>query len=76
MAFVRCATYAPAMASWLLDCKNCREAFPYSLMPDTLADYYLPSRPVFPANGRERQCPHCKTKSTYEPFDLRFQNAL
>jgi hypothetical protein len=62
------------MASWLLDCKNCSNPFAYSLIPDTLADYHLPSRPVFPAVGRERECPHCKTKSTYQQTDLRFQN--
>ncbi len=62
------------MASWLLDCKNCHEAFPYSLIPDTLAEYYLPSRPVFPPEGRERECPNCKTKFTYHLIDLRFKN--
>jgi hypothetical protein len=30
------------MASWVLDCKNCHEAFAYSLIPDVLADYHLP----------------------------------
>jgi hypothetical protein len=59
------------MASWLLDCKTCNEAFTYSLIPDTLL---LPSPPAFPPQGRERECPHCKTKSTYQPFELRFQN--
>ena len=59
------------MASWILDCKHCSQAFAYSLIPDT---YHLPSRPVFPALGRERECPHCKAKSTYHPIDLRFKN--
>jgi hypothetical protein len=68
-------TRAPLMASWLLDCKNCSKPFVYSLIPDRLADYHLPSRPVFPAVGRERECPHCKTKSTYQQTDLRFQNS-
>jgi hypothetical protein len=45
------------MASWLLDCKNCGEAFAYSLVPDTATGYYLPSRPAFPLQGRERECP-------------------
>jgi hypothetical protein len=76
MALVRYPTCAPPMASWFLDCKNCHEPFPYSQIPDTLAAYYLPSRPVFPAESRERQCPHCKTKSTSTLFDLRFQNSL
>jgi len=30
---------------------------------------------VFPAQGRERECPSCKTKFTYQQTDLRFQNA-
>jgi hypothetical protein len=38
-------------------------------------DFHLPSRPVFPAQGRERECPSCKTKFTYQQTDLRFQNA-
>jgi hypothetical protein len=60
------------MATWVLDCKNCNGVFPYSLVPDALA--CLPSRPAFPAQGEKRKCPHCKTKSTYRLFDLRFQN--
>lgn len=64
------------MASWLLDCKNCRETFTYSLVPDMQTGFYLPSPPPFPPQGRERECPHCKTKSTYQQTDLRFQNAL
>jgi hypothetical protein len=89
IAFVARPTYAPPsgiyrqdrlvevrrfepMATWVLDCKNCSETFPYSLVPDTLAS--LPSRPAFRPKGEERTCPHCRTKSTYEPFDLRFQN--
>jgi hypothetical protein len=46
----------------------------YSLIPDILFDYHLPSRPAFPAEGSTR-VPQCKTKSTYQPLDLRFQNA-
>ncbi len=58
------------MARWLLVCKNCSEAFTYSLVPGAL----FPSRPPFPPEGQERECPYCKIKSTYQPFDLRFQN--
>jgi primosomal protein N' len=60
------------MATWVLDCKNCDEAFPYSLAPDTLA--CRPFRPAFPAQGEKRKCPHCGTKSIYQTLDLRFQN--
>ena len=45
------------MASWALACKNCRKVFTYSQIPDTLADYYLPTRPAFPPSGVERECP-------------------
>jgi hypothetical protein len=62
------------MANWLLDCKNCSEPFAYSVVPDALTAHHLPSPPAFPAQGRERECPHCKTKSTYRQNDLRFQN--
>jgi hypothetical protein len=61
------------MAMWLLNCKNCSKAFAYSLIPDPLAGYRLPSRPVFPAEGRVRQCPNCKTNSTYQQIDLGFK---
>jgi hypothetical protein len=54
------------MATWVFDCKNCSEAFPSSLVPDVPA--CPPSRPAFPPQRRE--CPHCRTKSTYQPFDL------
>jgi hypothetical protein len=64
------------MASWLLDCKNCCEAFTYSLVPDIMQiGHYLPSPPAFPPQGRERECPNCKTKATYQQTDLRFQNS-
>ena len=62
------------MARWALDCKNCSEAFAYSLIPDTLTDDYLPLRPAFPPGRQECERPHCKTKSTQHPIDLRFKN--
>jgi hypothetical protein len=62
------------MASWSLACKNCRTVFTHSQIPDTLADYYLPARPEFPASGLERECPSCKTKSTYQATELTFQS--
>jgi hypothetical protein len=48
------------MARWVLDCKNCSEAFAYSLIPDTLTDYYLPLRPAFPPAHQECECPTVK----------------
>lgn len=61
------------MASWALACKNCRAVFTHSQIPDTLADYYIPTRPDFPPTGLERECPNCKTTSTYQPADLAFR---
>jgi hypothetical protein len=61
------------MASWALACKHCRVVFTHSQIPDTLADFYLPTRPEFPLNGFERECPRCKVTSTYRSTDLTFQ---
>jgi hypothetical protein len=63
------------MARWVLDRKNCSEGFAYSLIPDTpraiiICRRLLHSQP----QGRERECPNCKTKSTYQQTGLRFQN--
>ena len=38
------------MASWVLECKNCRAIFTHSQISNTLADYYS-RRPVFPPEG-------------------------
>jgi hypothetical protein len=62
------------MARWTLACKNCRAVFTYSRISDTLADYYIPTRPEFPPSGLERECPNCKTKSTYQRSELTFQS--
>ena len=62
------------MASWGLACKNCRKVFTYSQIPDTLADSYIPTRPAFPPSSVERECPNCKSKSTYQGSDLTFQS--
>jgi hypothetical protein len=61
------------MASWALACKNCRAVFTYSQIPDTLADYYIPTRPEFPPEGLRCECPNCGSKSTYQGSDLTFQ---
>jgi hypothetical protein len=61
------------MASWALACKNCRAVFTHSQIPDTLADYYIPTRPDSPPTGLERECPNCKTRSTYQQADLAFR---
>jgi hypothetical protein len=62
------------MASWALACKNCCKVFTCSQIPDTVADYYLPTRPAFPPSGVERECPNSKAKSTYQATELTFQS--
>ncbi len=64
------------MARWALTCKNCRAVFGYSRIPtpDTLAEYFIPSRPEFPPSGVELECPGCKTKSTYQRFELIYKS--
>jgi len=62
------------MASWGLDCRNCHKAFAYSKIGDTLLDVFIPSRPEFPPQGVERECPHCKQKAIYQLNELRYQS--
>jgi hypothetical protein len=50
-----------------------QRSFAYSLIPDMLTDL-LPWRPAFPPEPQEWECPHCKTKSTHHPIDLRFKD--
>jgi hypothetical protein len=47
------------MASWALTCKSCSAFFGYSRipMPDTLAEYFIPSRPEFPPIGVNSNAP-------------------
>jgi hypothetical protein len=62
------------VASWVLVCKSCGNAFTHSPVTETLADYYLPSKPEFPPDGEEHECPNCKVKSTYQRTELRYQS--
>ena len=60
------------MASWALACKNCRKVFTYSQIPDTVADYYLPTRPKFPPSGVERECPIARSNPPTRQPNSRF----
>ncbi len=62
------------MASWSLACKNCNKAFAYSQIGDTIPEFFMPSRPEFPPEGVERECPNCKAKATYQSNELRYQS--
>jgi hypothetical protein len=61
------------MASWALTCKRCGEVFTYSEISETLANYFSPTKPEFPPEGLECECPNCKAKSTYQQNELTYQ---
>jgi hypothetical protein len=60
------------MPSWNVTCQNCSETFTHSKIEDTLADYFFPKKPEFPADGQELECPACKSKAQYQWTDLRY----
>jgi hypothetical protein len=39
-----------------------------------LANYFVPQKPEFPAQGQELQCPNCSTKTKYQRTDLRYDS--
>jgi DNA-directed RNA polymerase subunit RPC12/RpoP len=62
------------MAEWELKCVNCNQNFTQSIIADTLSNYYLPVRPVFPEEGAEFECPHCGFKAVYQRTDLTYKD--
>jgi hypothetical protein len=62
------------MASWALACKNCRAVFTHSQIPDTLANYYIATKPDFPPAGLRCECPNCMAESIYRQHELTYQS--
>jgi DNA-directed RNA polymerase subunit RPC12/RpoP len=58
------------MATWELQCPNCKNKFTYMVIGEELEDYYLPLRPLFPENGQEVVCPNCSYKAIYQRHTL------
>jgi hypothetical protein len=58
------------MPNWGLKCKLCGHSFTLAEIEDTLENYYLPIRPVFPKEGLLRECPVCFSRLTYLPTEL------
>jgi hypothetical protein len=60
---------------WVIDCRNCRATFIHSEIgvDRKLNDYLYPTKPEFPAEGTELECPSCRTKAIYERTDLRYK---
>jgi hypothetical protein len=64
---------------WAISCRNCKKAFPHSEIRElhAITDYLgLPEKPEFPAGGQELECPHCKSKGTYQRTDLWYEAAV
>jgi hypothetical protein len=62
------------MASWMVSCKNCGNAFAFASIGDSLSDFYFPQKPEFPPRGLERECPHCAAKFNYEKHELTYKD--
>jgi hypothetical protein len=63
------------MCKWLLFCKLCHKSFPHSEIRSSLANYFMPEKPEFPAEGQALECPNCKATFNYSRGDLRYQDA-
>jgi ribosomal protein S27E len=62
-----------SMARWIIECRKCGSAIHHSTIPDTLENYYFPSRPASAYQGMSMECPDCGHRTTYGGDDLRFQ---
>jgi DNA-directed RNA polymerase subunit RPC12/RpoP len=62
------------MAHWALSCKNCGKSFVHSKIEDTFENLFLASKPEFPSEGQELECPHCGTRAVYGRHELIFQS--
>jgi hypothetical protein len=60
---------------WVIDCRNCRVTFIHSEIGTDrkLIDYLRPTAPEFPPEGKEMECPSCRTKAIYTSSDLRYE---
>jgi DNA-directed RNA polymerase subunit RPC12/RpoP len=62
------------MASWNLDCVNCRKPFRHSEIEDILMNKYFPAKPKFPEGGAPFRCPHCGHEATYQQHQLTYHD--
>lgn len=66
-------TWGDAVASWQLECLNCKKKFLHSQIDDVVSNFFFPSKPEFPEGGSELECPHCGTRATYQRYQLTYQ---
>jgi DNA-directed RNA polymerase subunit RPC12/RpoP len=60
------------MASWVLTCPKCLSEFPHSVIPQALADLFLPAKPEL-LPDTEFECPTCGHKAAYKRSDLLYR---
>jgi DNA-directed RNA polymerase subunit RPC12/RpoP len=53
------------MASWVLECPNCKSVFAHAKIDDNFANYFLALKPEFPKSGQPLDCPNCGHKATH-----------
>ena len=63
------------MAAWALRCPNCNSKFAHAPVANTLENYYLPIKPIFPADGKLIHCPNCRHSHKYQQIDLIYEAA-
>jgi DNA-directed RNA polymerase subunit RPC12/RpoP len=62
------------MASWELECPNCKNKFFYMKIADDLVGFYLAPKPIFPEGGLELECPNCGFKVVYQRYSLTYSS--
>jgi hypothetical protein len=61
------------MASWTLPCPNCHSSFVHSIIEvKEIADYFLPEKPYFTADGAQFRCSNCGTSALIYAIGLDF----
>jgi predicted RNA-binding Zn-ribbon protein involved in translation (DUF1610 family) len=60
------------MARWIFECKKCGFSIHRSTIPDTLENFYYPTRPSISEEGVCVECPDCGTKAVYKREHLRY----
>jgi hypothetical protein len=61
---------------WVIDCRNCHATITHSEIGSEckLIDYLFLTKPEFPIEGTELECPACRVKAVYTQTDLRYES--
>jgi hypothetical protein len=63
------------MARWVFSCRNCGQLLEHAVIPDTLANFYFPAKPVLPDEGISKVCQNCSGAFTYSSNELFYERA-